>query len=172
MWNILSNLLVCRNSYNWSRPGYRFSLDLPSPDILVTEQAGETGGESEECEAVRGCVSLCCMSEAGAWSTPTGCLQTVLPGIDLGPLYAWQLASTRLARGESKALAVSVVSLVTVVTATTGSTVKAHNHYWTDKMPAKAEDILSGFRVNWMNLRDADTGKILWQVSGMVVVEW
>ena len=32
-------------------------------------------------------------------------------------------------------------------------------------MPAKAEDILSGFRVNWMNLRDADTGKILWQVS-------
>ena len=32
-------------------------------------------------------------------------------------------------------------------------------------MPAKAEDILSGFRVNWMNLRDADTGKILWQVT-------
>ena len=32
-------------------------------------------------------------------------------------------------------------------------------------MPAKAEDILSGFRVNWMNLRDADTGKILWQVK-------
>jgi len=31
------------------------------------------------------------------------------------------------------------------------------------KMPSKAEDILSGFRVNWMNLRDADTGKILWQ---------
>ena len=31
-------------------------------------------------------------------------------------------------------------------------------------MPAKAEDILTGFRVNWMNLRDADTGKILWQV--------
>jgi len=30
-------------------------------------------------------------------------------------------------------------------------------------MPAKAEDILSGFRVNWMNLRDADSGKILWQ---------
>ena len=24
---------------------------------------------------------------------------------------------------------------------------------------------MSGFRVNWMNLRDADTGKILWQVS-------
>eukprot|EP00088_Acartia_fossae_P021752 TRINITY_DN23100_c0_g1_i2.p1 TRINITY_DN23100_c0_g1~~TRINITY_DN23100_c0_g1_i2.p1 ORF type:complete len:148 (+),score=35.62 TRINITY_DN23100_c0_g1_i2:2-445(+) len=30
-------------------------------------------------------------------------------------------------------------------------------------MPSKKEDILSGFRVNWMNLRDADTGKILWQ---------
>ncbi|XP_023327596.1 retinal rod rhodopsin-sensitive cGMP 3',5'-cyclic phosphodiesterase subunit delta [Eurytemora carolleeae] len=30
-------------------------------------------------------------------------------------------------------------------------------------MPSKAEDIMSGFRVNWMNLRDADTGKILWQ---------
>ena len=31
-------------------------------------------------------------------------------------------------------------------------------------MPGKSEDILGGFRVNWMNLRDADTGKILWQV--------
>ncbi|XP_043215417.1 retinal rod rhodopsin-sensitive cGMP 3',5'-cyclic phosphodiesterase subunit delta-like [Amphibalanus amphitrite] len=30
-------------------------------------------------------------------------------------------------------------------------------------MPAKAEDILKGFQVNWMNLRDADDGKILWQ---------
>ena len=30
-------------------------------------------------------------------------------------------------------------------------------------MSSKSEDILSGFRVNWMNLRDADTGKILWQ---------
>jgi len=30
-------------------------------------------------------------------------------------------------------------------------------------MPSKAEDILGGFRVNWMNLRDSDTGKILWQ---------
>ena len=30
-------------------------------------------------------------------------------------------------------------------------------------MPSKSEDILSGFRVIWMNLRDADTGKILWQ---------
>ena len=27
----------------------------------------------------------------------------------------------------------------------------------------RAENILRGFRVNWMNLRDADTGKILWQ---------
>ncbi|XP_077294788.1 prenyl-binding protein isoform X1 [Arctopsyche grandis] len=27
----------------------------------------------------------------------------------------------------------------------------------------KAETILKGFQVNWMNLRDADTGKILWQ---------
>jgi len=30
------------------------------------------------------------------------------------------------------------------------------------RMP-KADEIISGFRVNWMNLRDADTGKILWQ---------
>ena len=31
------------------------------------------------------------------------------------------------------------------------------------KMPSRAEDILKGFKINWMNLRDADTGKILWQ---------
>ena len=30
-------------------------------------------------------------------------------------------------------------------------------------MPSRSEDILKGFRVNWMNLRDADSGKILWQ---------
>lgn len=30
-------------------------------------------------------------------------------------------------------------------------------------MPSRAEDILKGFKLNWMNLRDADTGKILWQ---------
>ena len=36
-------------------------------------------------------------------------------------------------------------------------------------MPAKAEDILSGFRVNWMNLRDADTGKILWQATNYLI---
>ncbi|EGI58476.1 PREDICTED: retinal rod rhodopsin-sensitive cGMP 3',5'-cyclic phosphodiesterase subunit delta [Acromyrmex echinatior] len=30
-------------------------------------------------------------------------------------------------------------------------------------MPSRGEDILKGFQVNWMNLRDADSGKILWQ---------
>ncbi|CAH1726435.1 unnamed protein product [Aphis gossypii] len=30
-------------------------------------------------------------------------------------------------------------------------------------MGPKPEDILSGFQVNWMNLRDADTGVVLWQ---------
>ncbi|KAK7866873.1 hypothetical protein R5R35_006037 [Gryllus longicercus] len=30
-------------------------------------------------------------------------------------------------------------------------------------MPPKGEDIMKGFQVNWMVLRDADTGKILWQ---------
>ncbi|XP_071839857.1 retinal rod rhodopsin-sensitive cGMP 3',5'-cyclic phosphodiesterase subunit delta-like [Apostichopus japonicus] len=32
-------------------------------------------------------------------------------------------------------------------------------------MPAKAEDILKGFKLNWMNLRDAETGRILWQAT-------
>ncbi|XP_014672564.1 PREDICTED: retinal rod rhodopsin-sensitive cGMP 3',5'-cyclic phosphodiesterase subunit delta-like [Priapulus caudatus] len=32
-------------------------------------------------------------------------------------------------------------------------------------MPSRAEDILKGFKLNWMNLRDADSGKILWQSS-------
>lgn len=32
-------------------------------------------------------------------------------------------------------------------------------------MPSKAEDIMKGFKLNWMNLRDADSGKILWQSS-------
>jgi len=27
----------------------------------------------------------------------------------------------------------------------------------------KVDDILKGFKLNWMNLRDADSGKILWQ---------
>lgn len=30
-------------------------------------------------------------------------------------------------------------------------------------MPSRSEDILKGFQVNWMNLRDADSGKIFWQ---------
>ena len=30
-------------------------------------------------------------------------------------------------------------------------------------MPARTDDILKGFRVNWVNLRDNDSGKILWQ---------
>ena len=37
-------------------------------------------------------------------------------------------------------------------------------------MPGKSEDILGGFRVNWMNLRDADTGKILWQGNDDLLV--
>ncbi|KAL4221618.1 Retinal rod rhodopsin-sensitive cGMP 3' [Mactra antiquata] len=32
-------------------------------------------------------------------------------------------------------------------------------------MPSRAEDIMKGFKLNWMNLRDADNGKILWQSS-------
>ena len=32
-------------------------------------------------------------------------------------------------------------------------------------MPSKAEDIMKGFKLNWMNLRDADNGRILWQSS-------
>lgn len=30
-------------------------------------------------------------------------------------------------------------------------------------MPSRTDDILRGFRVNWVNLRDNDSGKILWQ---------
>ncbi|XP_011503716.1 PREDICTED: retinal rod rhodopsin-sensitive cGMP 3',5'-cyclic phosphodiesterase subunit delta isoform X2 [Ceratosolen solmsi marchali] len=30
-------------------------------------------------------------------------------------------------------------------------------------MPSRGEDIFKGFQINWINLRDADTGKILWQ---------
>uniref|UniRef100_A0A5S6QDF1 GMP_PDE_delta domain-containing protein n=1 Tax=Trichuris muris TaxID=70415 RepID=A0A5S6QDF1_TRIMR len=29
----------------------------------------------------------------------------------------------------------------------------------------RAADILKGFKLNWMNLRDAETGKVLWQSS-------
>ncbi|BFZ23631.1 hypothetical protein BsWGS_26671 [Bradybaena similaris] len=32
-------------------------------------------------------------------------------------------------------------------------------------MPSDPEDIMKGFKLNWMNLRDADSGKILWQSS-------
>ncbi|KJH45844.1 hypothetical protein DICVIV_08105 [Dictyocaulus viviparus] len=27
----------------------------------------------------------------------------------------------------------------------------------------KAENILNGFKLNWMNLRDAESGRVLWQ---------
>jgi len=30
-------------------------------------------------------------------------------------------------------------------------------------MPSRAEEILQGFRINWMKLRDADKGEILWE---------
>eukprot|EP00095_Tigriopus_kingsejongensis_P012461 snap_masked-scaffold898_size83862-processed-gene-0.3 protein:Tk12461 transcript:snap_masked-scaffold898_size83862-processed-gene-0.3-mRNA-1 annotation:"retinal rod rhodopsin-sensitive cgmp 3 -cyclic phosphodiesterase subunit delta isoform x2" len=30
-------------------------------------------------------------------------------------------------------------------------------------MPSRSDDILKGFKVNWMNLRDSDSGRILWQ---------
>ncbi|KAH9389045.1 PREDICTED: retinal rod rhodopsin-sensitive cGMP 3',5'-cyclic phosphodiesterase subunit delta-like [Rhagoletis zephyria] len=32
-------------------------------------------------------------------------------------------------------------------------------------MPSRAEDIMIGFKLNWMNLRDADTGDVLWEES-------
>ncbi|XP_033641847.1 retinal rod rhodopsin-sensitive cGMP 3',5'-cyclic phosphodiesterase subunit delta-like [Asterias rubens] len=32
-------------------------------------------------------------------------------------------------------------------------------------MPNRADDIMKGFKLNWMNLRDAESGKILWQGS-------
>uniref|UniRef100_A0A914DHU5 Phosphodiesterase delta-like protein n=1 Tax=Acrobeloides nanus TaxID=290746 RepID=A0A914DHU5_9BILA len=32
-------------------------------------------------------------------------------------------------------------------------------------MNERANEILSGFKLNWMNLRDAETGRILWQSS-------
>ncbi|CAB3403732.1 unnamed protein product [Caenorhabditis bovis] len=32
-----------------------------------------------------------------------------------------------------------------------------------ENAPELAENILNGFKLNWMNLRDAETGKILWQ---------
>ncbi|KAJ8726863.1 hypothetical protein PYW08_015260 [Mythimna loreyi] len=33
----------------------------------------------------------------------------------------------------------------------------------TEEPQKRVEKILKGFQVNWMNLRDADSGKILWQ---------
>ncbi|XP_020617005.1 retinal rod rhodopsin-sensitive cGMP 3',5'-cyclic phosphodiesterase subunit delta-like [Orbicella faveolata] len=30
---------------------------------------------------------------------------------------------------------------------------------------ARKDEILKGFKLNWMNLRDADSGKVLWQGS-------
>ena len=38
-------------------------------------------------------------------------------------------------------------------------------------MPSKSKDILGGFRIHWMGLRDADTGKILWQVNNYCIVD-
>lgn len=32
-------------------------------------------------------------------------------------------------------------------------------------MPGNADNILKGFKLNWMNLRDAENGKVLWQSS-------
>jgi len=32
-------------------------------------------------------------------------------------------------------------------------------------MPAKADNIMKGFKLNWMNLRDAESGKVIWQSS-------
>jgi len=37
------------------------------------------------------------------------------------------------------------------------------NHLPQVKMSAQVMDILDGFKLNWMNLRDGETGKILWQ---------
>ncbi|PAA50434.1 hypothetical protein BOX15_Mlig011649g1, partial [Macrostomum lignano] len=31
--------------------------------------------------------------------------------------------------------------------------------------PSKSDDILKGFKLNWMNLRDGESGKIMWQGS-------
>lgn len=31
------------------------------------------------------------------------------------------------------------------------------------KMNDRANEILAGFKLNWLNLRDAESGKVLWQ---------
>ncbi len=46
---------------------------------------------------------------------------------------------------------------------TASPTPSIQDHPTSSSMPSRSEDILNGFSVNWMNLRDADTGKILWQ---------
>nr|CAD7425098.1 unnamed protein product [Timema monikensis] len=38
------------------------------------------------------------------------------------------------------------------------------------RIVARREDILKGFQVNWLNIRDADTGKVLWQVYSDISV--
>nr|CAD7256820.1 unnamed protein product [Timema shepardi] len=38
------------------------------------------------------------------------------------------------------------------------------------RIVARREDILKGFQVNWFNIRDADTGKVLWQVYSDISV--
>ena len=45
------------------------------------------------------------------------------------------------------------------------------NKQFEDKMSNKtlsskrAEEIMNGFKFHWMNLRDADSGRVLWQSS-------
>jgi retinal rod rhodopsin-sensitive cGMP 3',5'-cyclic phosphodiesterase subunit delta len=36
----------------------------------------------------------------------------------------------------------------------------------------RADDILNGFQFHWMNLRDADSGTILWQSSENLYVNY
>jgi hypothetical protein len=36
----------------------------------------------------------------------------------------------------------------------------------------RAQDILDGFKLHWMNLRDADSGRVLWQSSENLYVEF
>lgn len=38
-------------------------------------------------------------------------------------------------------------------------------HYHFSAMPSKSEDILLGFKINWMNLRDVSSGKVIWQAT-------
>jgi len=36
----------------------------------------------------------------------------------------------------------------------------------------RAQEILNGFKLHWMNLRDADSGRILWQSSENLYVDF